>query len=49
VGYLDGEMIKECHGRAKIPNLTFLDGEHDDTDDLCSDNGGVLRPGVLLE
>jgi hypothetical protein len=49
VGYVDGELIKECHGRAEIPNPTFLDGEHDDTDYLRSENRGVLRPGVLLE
>ncbi len=49
VGYMNGELIKECHGRAKTPNPEFLDGEHDDTDYLRSENGGVLRPGVLLE
>jgi hypothetical protein len=49
VGYVNGELIKECHGRAKTPNPTFIDGEHDDTDYLRSENGGVLRPGVLLE
>ena len=49
MGYVDGELIKECHGRAKTPNPTFLNGERDDTDYLGSENGGVLRPGVLLE
>lgn len=33
----------------KTPNPTILDGEHDDTDYLRPENGGVLRPGVLFE
>jgi hypothetical protein len=49
VGYVNGELIKESHGRMKTPNPTILDGEHDDTDYLRPENGGVLRPGVLFE
>ena len=49
VGYMNGELIKECHGRAKTPNPRLLEGEHDDTNYLRSENGVVLSPGVLLE
>jgi len=49
VGYVNGELIKECHARVKSPNPALVDGEYDDKDYLLPENGGFLRPGILLE
>ena len=48
-GYTNGPLLHHQYARAKRPNPAVLDGSFDDTNYLLSENGGALRPGVLLE
>lgn len=51
--YYNGEHLKVSYARLQTPNPQMLDdqGDHvsDDTDYLDPTNGGVLRPGCLVE
>jgi hypothetical protein len=49
IGYTNGVLLHCNYARAKRPDPTFLDGSFDDTNYLLPENGGALRPGVLLE
>ena len=49
VGYVNGQLLSKKHGRQKTPQPRELDGDYDDTDYLAPQNGGVLKPGMLLE
>jgi len=49
VGYVNGTILTKRLARALQPQPRELDGQYDDTDYLHTDNGGVLRPGMLLE
>jgi len=48
-GYTNGPLLYHKSAKAKRPDPTVLDGSFDDTDYLLPENGGALRPGVLLE
>ena len=51
--YYNGEHLKDSYARLKTPNPQLVDkhGEHqsDDTEYLDPKNGGILRPGCLVE
>ena len=49
IGYSNGLLLHHKYARAKCPDPTVLDGSFDDANYLLPENGGVLRPGVLLE
>jgi len=49
VGYINGTILSKKYARQKTPQPCELDGEYDDTDYLDVDNGGRLKPGILLE
>ena len=49
VGYVNGQLLSKKDGRHKSPQPRELDGDYDDTDYLAPQNGGVLKPGMLLE
>jgi len=48
VGYINGLMLSKKPAR-KIPSSRDFDSDYDDTDYLHPDNGGTLKPGMLLE
>ena len=48
-GYINGPLLHHKSARPKRPDPTVLDGSFDDTNYLLPENGGALRPGVLLE
>ena len=50
IGYVNGKLlVRPPQSRLKAPDPTHLQGDCDDTDYLVPENGGSLRPGVLLE
>ena len=49
VGYNNGPLLLKRHARAIVPNPTKIDGTYDTTNYLLPENGGKLRPGILLE
>ena len=50
IGYVNGKLLlRPPQSRLKAPDPTHLDGDCDDTDYLSPENGGSLRPGILLE
>lgn len=50
IGYVNGKLlVRPPQARLKAPDPTRLEGDCDDTDYLAPENGGSLRPGVLLE
>ena len=49
VGYVNGTVLSKKYAKQKAPQPGVLDGEYDDTDYLDLDNGGKLKPGMLLE
>jgi hypothetical protein len=48
-GYINGTEWFESQSRSKAPNPRVYDGEYDDSDYLKKENGGALRPGVIVE
>jgi len=48
-GYANGPLLTHKNARAKHPEPTILEGSFDDTNYLQPENGGALRPGVVLE
>ena len=49
LGYVNGSIWREFQARAKAPNPRFLDSTYDDTNYLLGENGGRLRPGIVVE
>jgi len=49
VGYVNGSIWREFQARGKSPNPRVLDSTFDDTNYLLSENGGSLRPGIVVE
>jgi hypothetical protein len=49
VGYSNGSLLLKRHARTIAPNPAKIDGTYDTTNYLLSENGGKLRPGILLE
>lgn len=49
VGYMNGVFWSDTHACSKAPDPGRLDGQFDDTDYLKPENGGALRPGIILE
>jgi hypothetical protein len=49
VGYINGSEWFDSYGSAKAPKPQLLDGEYDDSNYLAPENGGMLRPGIVLE
>jgi hypothetical protein len=50
IGYVNGKLlVHPSQALLKAPDPTHLEGDCDDTDYLSPENGGSLRPGVLLE
>ena len=49
VGYVNGPILTKKFARQKAPQPLQSEGEYDDSDYLDLDNGGTLRPGLLLE
>jgi hypothetical protein len=49
VGYINGTEWFDTQARTKSPDPKYRDGQYDDTNYLAAENGGALRPGVILE
>jgi hypothetical protein len=49
VGYNNGPLLFKRHARVITPSPAKMDGTCDNTDYLLPENGGKLRPGILLE
>jgi len=49
IGYMNGTMLTTKLARQVKPQPRELDGQYDDTDYLAPENGGILKPGILLE
>ena len=49
VGYVNGSIWREFQARAKAPDPRVLDSTYDDTNYLLGENGGCLRPGIVVE
>lgn len=49
IGYINGVLWRDVHGRRKIPNPRVLDSVYDNSNYLLQENGGKLRPGILVE
>ena len=48
-GYINGLLLHHKYSRAKRPDPSPVNGNIDDTNYLLPENGGSLKPGVLLE
>jgi len=49
VGYVNGTILNKKLARTIQPQPREIDVQYDDTDYLHADNGGILKPGMLLE
>ena len=49
IGYVNGTIWGEIQGHAKATNPQVLDSTYDDTNYLLGENGGRLRPGIVVE
>jgi hypothetical protein len=49
VGYNNDPLLLKRHARSITPNPARIDGTYDNTNYLLPENGGKLRPGILLE
>jgi len=49
IGYVNGCIWREFQACVKPPNPRILDLTYDDTNYLLSENGGCLRPGIVVE
>ena len=49
VGYVNGINWFDSHGRKRDTSSRILDDAYDDTNYLLPENGGCLRPGVVIE